>query len=227
MSGDRNAAREWRASYQRVTDLSREAGETGMEVMVPSTPDWSARDLLAHMVGVDVDAVAGNVPDDLNAEWTQGHVDQRSGASLQDVLDEWAGVADQVEELVGSTDTSPLGDVIIHEQDLRGALRQPGARDTKGLDLVRADMLGQLDSAIDDSLAPLTLRAVDSDWSWTSSGESDPSAVLQAPLFDLTRAVLSRRTEAELTEWTSQGDVSPYLPAFAHLGPLPGGVLPE
>ena len=227
MTGDSKAADEWREAYQRVAELSRQAGDSGMVATVPSTPDWSARDLLAHMVGVGSDALTGDVPDDLNPEWTQGHIEQRSDSSVEELLTEWEGKAEAIEDVVRTQDTGPLGDVIIHEQDLRGALGQPGARDTLGLDLVRHDMLEMLDDAVEESLAPLSLRSTDSDWSWTSTGSGAPGAVVEAPLYDLTRAVISRRTEGQLRQWTTTGDVTAYLPAFAHLGDLPPEALPE
>ena len=227
MAGDSGAAQEWRAAYDRVSGLALAAGDDAMAVTVPSTPDWTARDLLAHMVGVGIDALAGEVPDDLNPGWTQGHVEARQGASVEHLLAEWAQAADDVEAFVRDTDVSPLGDVVIHEQDLRGALGQPGARDTGGLDAVRTQMLGLLEGEIPDGTAPLRLEADDTAWSWTSSGDGEPGAVVRASQFDLTRAALSRRTEDQLRGWTTSGDVAAYLPAFAHLGPPPQQPLAE
>ena len=51
--------------------------------------------------------------------------------------------------------------------------------------------------------------------------------VLRAPTFDLTRALVTRRSAAQLRSWTVRGDVTPYLDAFAMLGPLPSTDLTE
>jgi hypothetical protein len=45
--------------------------------------------------------------------------------------------------------------------------------------------------------------------------------VVRAPDFELTRALMTRRSESQLRGWTERGDVSPYLPAFSALGNLP------
>lgn len=51
--------------------------------------------------------------------------------------------------------------------------------------------------------------------------------VIEAPAFDLTRALMSRRTAQQLRGWTTTGDVSSCLDAFAGLGALPEQPLPE
>lgn len=45
--------------------------------------------------------------------------------------------------------------------------------------------------------------------------------VLEASAYDLFRALVSRRSAAQLRSWVVQGDVEPYLPLFAGLGDLP------
>jgi hypothetical protein len=51
--------------------------------------------------------------------------------------------------------------------------------------------------------------------------------VLRAPDFELTRALLARRSARQLRSWTVRGDVDPYLDAFTSLGPLPTAHLSE
>ena len=51
--------------------------------------------------------------------------------------------------------------------------------------------------------------------------------MLRAPDFDLARALVTRRSAAQLKGWTVRGDVRPYLDAFAMLGPLPSIDLAE
>ena len=45
--------------------------------------------------------------------------------------------------------------------------------------------------------------------------------------FDLARALVTRRSAAQLRAWTVRGDVTPYLDAFAMLGSLPAADLSE
>lgn len=234
-TGDAQAATEWRAALDRVSALVREADPETLARPVPATPDWTALDLLAHMVGLGADVLAGDEADDHNPEWTQAHVDARADRSAEQTLTEWAALADDLEGYLRERDPRPLGDVIIHEQDLRGALGVPGARDTAGLAMIRAAMADRLGAGLCEAgLAPLALEtdAVtdgvtdDERWHWQSE-EGEPAVVLTGSGFELFRAVTSRRTEAQLRGLVVHGDLDPYLEHFAGLGALPSSPLPE
>jgi hypothetical protein len=51
--------------------------------------------------------------------------------------------------------------------------------------------------------------------------------VVSASDFDLARALVTRRSAAQLRAWTERGDLTAHLPAFALLGPLPTTDLSE
>ena len=53
----------------------------------------------------------------------------------------------------------------------------------------------------------------------------EAEVVLRASDFDLARALVTRRSANQLRSWTVRGDVTPYLDAFAMLGPLPSADL--
>lgn len=219
---------EWRAVLTRVrglvTDAVEHDGERALDLTVPACPDWTVHDLLAHMVGLVADVLGGDEADDHDAAWTQAQVDARRDRTGREILDEWESHSDAMLAHL-TDDPRPLGDAIIHEQDLRGALERPGARSTEGLRVVRESMATMLGDALGD-LPPVTLLATDDGWSW-SSGPEHAGVVLEASGFDLFRALTSRRTAAELGSWVVDGDVAPYLDAFAQLGPLPTHRLPE
>lgn len=216
---------EWTRAQQRVIELVSDRPAEQTEVVVPACPDWSARDLLSHMVGLGADVTAGDEPDDHNSTWTARQVQQRRDRTVAQLVTEWESLTDPLREWMRDNGTRPLGDVVIHEQDLRGALRAPGGQDSAGLRSIRDVFLGRLAKSVGD-LPPIAL--VDESWSWVSAGSVDDAAVLlRAPAFDLARAVLSRRSKAQLRAWTERGDVTPYLPAFAQLGALPEQDLTE
>ena len=209
---------EWTQAQQRVIGLVAGLSSTQAETVVPACPAWTVRDLLSHMIGLDADVIGGDEPDDHNAAWTQRQVDVRTGRDVATLLDEWHGLADPLREWMGKNGTRPLGDIVIHEQDLRGALGVPGAQATPGLHSLRDRMLGGFAKRV-DGLAAITLAGTD--WHWSSSGEADGAVVVGAADFDLIRALMSRRSEAQLRRWAQGGDIGPYLPAFGALGPLP------
>jgi uncharacterized protein (TIGR03083 family) len=212
-----DAVDEWTQAQQRVIGLVEGRDDAALAVTVPACPAWTARDLVAHMIGVDDDIVAGK-GDDVDA-WTQAQVDAREGKDAAALVAEWRGMTGAVQEWMRENGTRPLGDVIIHEQDLRGALDEAGARSTDGLAALRDRMADGFDSAVSGAgLAPV--RLVSDTWTHTT-GEGEPGLVLTADEFDLTRALMSRRSAAQLRSWVTEGDVEPYLGTFTTLGDLP------
>ena len=114
---------------------------------------------------------------------------------------------------------------MIHEQDLRGALGVPGAALNAGLRSVRDRFLGRFRAGVGE-LPPILLSG--GDWRFgTAEQQGTESVVVQACEFDLLRALLSRRSAAQLRSWTTAADIDPYLPACATLGPLPDRDLQE
>ncbi|MBB6629088.1 maleylpyruvate isomerase family mycothiol-dependent enzyme [Nocardioides sp. KIGAM211] len=223
----------WQAAHDRVTDLVAVLGDAQLATRVPACPDWTVRDLLSHVVGLGSDVLAGDEPDDHHEAWTRAQVEARADRSARELLAEWADVAQRLPAWMQEHGSRPLNDVVIHEQDLRGALGVPGGRASDGLVIVRermAERLGRTLAATD--LPPLALEESPQpgrpSWSWCSAGAAaDAAVLLRASGFDLARALTSRRTAAQLRNWTVRGDVAPYLDAFAGLGPLPSEPLPE
>ena len=210
---------------ERVCDLVTSAGDERMAAPVPATPAWTCRDLLSHMVGLGASVVAGDEPDDHHATWTERHVVNRRDCDVAALVAEWRGLADDLMAVMREDGPRPLGDVVIHEHDLRGARGEPGAHDTYALRHVRTSVAGRVDARLAD-LPPLLLDG--GGWRWTSRGADahDAAVVVAAPAFDLFRTLVSRRTADQVRGWTARGDVDPYLEAFAWLGALPTVPLP-
>lgn len=216
---------EWTQAQARVIELVADLPPEYAELLVPACPDWTVRDLFSHMVGLGVDVVAGDEPDDHDSAWTARHVAQRRGHDIPTLVAEWLSVTAPLQDWMITHGTRPLGDVIIHEQDLRGALGVPGAQDSGGVRAVRDRFLLRFGERVGD-LAPLAL--VGDAWQWVTNGVPETAeVVLRAPDFDLARALVSRRSERQLRSWTEKGDIGPYLGAFALLGPLPSADLAE
>ncbi|MEO9152244.1 MAG: maleylpyruvate isomerase family mycothiol-dependent enzyme [Lapillicoccus sp.] len=226
---------EWQAAYDRVRQLVGSLGAEQLASSVPACPGWSVRDLLSHMVGLGTDVLAGNEPEDHDPAWTAGHVEARRGRGVDALLAEWAEVARPLMAWMREHDSRPLNDVVIHEQDLRGALGVPGGRETSGFTIVRDRMAARFGKAV-TGLAPIALvqddAPDDAGWVWVSHGDTADDGgigarvVVRACGFDLGRALASRRTADQLRGWTTRGDLDAYLAAFAHLGDLPTTPLP-
>ena len=216
---------EWTLAQHRVTELVEHLSAEQARTKVPATPDWTVRELLSHMIGLDADIVAGDEPDDHNSAWTQKQVDARAADDIATLLAEWRELSEPLTQWMAANNGRPMGDVLIHEQDLRGALAVSGAQDTDGMLAMRERMVGGFADGVGE-LAPIAL--VGDGWTWVSRGElAGAQTVLRAPDFDLTRALMSRRSQRQLRDWTERGDVGPYLPAFQALGELPDADLTE
>ena len=216
----------WREAHERVCALVTGVPREATEERVPACPDWTVRDLLSHVVGLGADVLDGDEPDDHNEAWTQAQVDARRDRSVEELVAEWRGLADDLEAWMREHGTRPLGDVTIHEQDLRSALGVPGARDSAAFAAVRDRMVGRFASRVEG--LP-TIALVGESWTWTSDGgPADASTVVvTASDFDLGRALMSRRTADQLRSWTARGDIEQHLAAFEVLGSLPEAPLPE
>ena len=97
------------------------------ERKVPACPDWTVTQLLAHMLGLNADVLAGDEPDDHNAAWTQRQVDARAGRDVAALTAEWESLTEAMRSWMREHTSRPMNDVIIHEQDLRGPSAGPGA----------------------------------------------------------------------------------------------------
>jgi uncharacterized protein (TIGR03083 family) len=225
-SRDVDGIDEWTRAQRRVIDLVGPLSAGQAAVRVPACPDWTVRDLLSHMVGLGADVVAGDEPDDHNATWTANQVERRRDRDVAALVAEWQEVAGPLREWMRAQGIRPLNDVLIHEQDLRGALGVPGGRDTGGLVALRELFLGRFRDRL---TAPDPVALVGETFRWTSDDRDASAAavVVEAPDFELTRALLTRRSAAQIRAWTVRGDITPHLGAFTALGDLPTADLSE
>jgi uncharacterized protein (TIGR03083 family) len=220
-----DAITEWTNAQRRVVELVEALNAEEAQRAVPACPDWTVTQLLAHMVGLNADVLAGDEPDDHNSTWTQRQVDRRAGREPADLVAEWLDLTQPMQDWMREHGTRPLNDAVIHEQDMRGAVDRPGGRDSDGLVAVREAMAERFATGVRAAhLAPVELRSPV--WIF-STGDGDPGLELFAPEFDLTRALMTRRTADQLRRWSTAGAIDPYLPVFASLGPLPDRPLPE
>ena len=83
-----DAITEWTNTQRRVVELTESLDAAEAERSVPACPDWTVTQLLAHMVGLNADVLAGDEPDDHNSTWTQRQVDHRAGRAPAELVAE-------------------------------------------------------------------------------------------------------------------------------------------
>jgi uncharacterized protein (TIGR03083 family) len=190
------------AARQRITALVTKEG-VDLERIVPSTPAWRVRDVIAHLAGVTADAIGGNMAGAPGEAWTEAQVARGRDRSLDEILAEWAEFGPMLEGFLsspaGAGASAAVMDVHSHEADLRHALGLP-------LELP-AEFLGWAISGIRDGFHK---AVADADL---------PAVTLNTPDAEWFRARLGRRTEAQVRAYDWSADPTPYFDTFFMFGP--------
>ena len=198
----------------RLSDLVRSMPDDQVATTVPATPKWTVRDAIAHLVGAPTDLLSGvfGGPGGMDG-WTANHVSTRKDKTLDEILDEWAAISPKIEEALdaeGSRLVVLVADLITHEQDVRNATGNQGARDTNGIDWTLQFFTSQIGHRLKKAGTPaLRVRAGKDEW---LLGDGEPAATLEADEYELVRGMVGRRSEAQIRSWRWQGDPEPYLP---------------
>lgn len=177
---------------------------------VPACPNWTVRDLIAHLVEISAAVICG---------WEGRPESARlsgEGLDVEVLLAEWDGMAERADRLLSKADPQQGGiavmDALTHELDLCYALQvppptdhpaYPGALDT----LVR----GLSRSLCAHGLPALSLAAEGEQW---VAGEGEPGATARATRLDLCRSLAGRRTPEQIARLSWNADPSRWLPAF-------------
>ncbi len=113
------------------------------------------------------------------------------------LLAEWEREAPAFEALIPMIDPPlPVYDIIVHEQDLRGALGTPGARDSAGVRMLVDVALGRLASEIDAAELPALEIAMEDEGFVAGSG--DVVDRWDVERFELFRSFAGRRSAAQV-----------------------------
>jgi uncharacterized protein (TIGR03083 family) len=193
----------------RVREVVETADAGALDAIVPATPQWRARDVLAHMVGVTDDVVNGRLEGLASNAWTQAQVDARTERSAADLLAEWDRTSPQFEAMLAAAPAEIAGqalfDAATHEHDLRNALGAPGARDSDAIDSGWEWIIGARTRAGAHALCFVT------DGGEEASGVGQPVARVEASRFELFRAVSGRRTADEIASYRWDRAAEPAL----------------
>jgi uncharacterized protein (TIGR03083 family) len=216
MSGSDQAA-----AYQdvrlRITDLVVRHSDR-LEETVPACPGWTARQLVAHLVGLARDLVDGNVDGWATDRWTAAHVARFASRSGADLVAAWSDLAEGVGAAADFGDVPAVafafGDAVVHEADLRAVL-EPGSRVPEDSVIVALSAgIARWRSVLSSAALPALRLDVPGARSWWFGDRSDVRAVVvEAPAYEAFRALYGRRSEAQVASWHWSGPSGPYLAA--------------
>ena len=217
-----------------LVGLLRRAPAEELEVVVPATPAWRVRDVLAHLVGIAADLNAGRLPDrsDVAATeaWTDAQVASRRGRSVEELAEEWDDEAVAFEDGLRLFGYEPgshfVGDLLQHSSDVRSALAAARIADDNAL-------LAGLDFYIDSfsydwaaagEVGAIEVVEIDGAGERWIAGEGEVIATIRGPRFELFRSFGGRRSLDQLRALAQEhgwsGAVERVLPRVSRY-PLP------
>lgn len=190
----------YRKAREQVAELVRSLGPEELQAPVPACPGWTVHGVVSHLAGMATDTINGRLQGTPGPEQTAAQVGERADTPTSIVLREWERAGSQMEALLGKAGNrraGPVIGVVVHEQDIRGALGLPGNRQGPLIDLAVDDAaqvffnkvdsagLARIKVAAESALAPVI-------------GEETAPVSLRASRFELFRAMYGRRSRSQL-----------------------------
>jgi uncharacterized protein (TIGR03083 family) len=202
-------AKAYEGVRERVAEVVRHADPSALDEIAPATPAWRVRDVLAHLVGVSADVVAGKLDGVATDPWTAAQVDARRDRDVEELLAEWdeagpafeAMLAEGPPEITGQA----LFDGMTHEHDIRHALGRPGARESDAV-AVAFEWLTMIRGVAGRPAVRFATEAGEH-----VAGDGDVVAAVETSRFEIVRATTGRRSESEIAQYRWDGPPRPDL----------------
>jgi uncharacterized protein (TIGR03083 family) len=206
----------------RLLEIADSVDEAAAETPVPTCPEWTVRQLYAHLSGVVADVLALNIEGAATDPWTAQQVAARTDTSFADIVAEWRGNSaafDAALEAWGEAgDERVVADVWTHEQDVRTALDQPGGREGPAFEFVRDALTGMLGSQLDEHGLG-AIRWIDDHGCERVLGTNPVGVTLRTSKYAFCRARLGRRSAEQIRDLGWDVDPEPWLDTFIVFGP--------
>jgi len=195
----------------------RSLGPDELDRVVPATPDWRVRDVIAHLAGLTQDLNRGYFGDGDPDAMTHAQVDRFRDSSVEEIIEAWDHEAPTFEgglQLFGyQVGNHFVGDLFIHMTDVRSALGLPVDRDSVAMWTTLDWYLDALDATLHDhdlgavtAITPPEERVV---------GVGSVAATVTAPGFEIARACAGRRSARQIAEFTWTGDAVRFQPLMS------------
>ncbi len=208
----------WSEGQRELSALGRTLSEHQAVAHVPACPQWRVRDIFAHQAGVAADVLAGRLEGAATDEWTARQVAERLDLGLGEILDQWDRDAGPLVDALaarGEFDPRLLADLWTHEQDIRGAIVQPGGREGERAEWVLHRLVGGYAHRIEEAgLTPITIDV-------GQGADEREGGFVRVDPFEFARAQLGRRSIPQIHawHWEIDGDPDDYAPLVPIFGP--------
>jgi uncharacterized protein (TIGR03083 family) len=203
---------------RRIIATAATLTDEALRTRVPACPQWTVRELLAHLVGATTDIVTDNLEGAPGDEWTAAQIAARAGRGVAELIAEWEEFGPRWEDIARRAEhpsflvRHPYLDAGVHEADLYGALGLP--RPPAEMSLAIADSTVPRVAEDFDDLGLFTIVTPERVY---HLGSGDPAASARVDTYEVSRAVFGRRSRAQIESWTWDGPPGRFAGRFAVL----------
>lgn len=207
--------------YQDTKDRILAVVEPGdWSTAVPACPGWSVRDVVAHLTAIADDWVndgpLSSPPTDAD---TAAGIARFNGRDVDSIVAVWNSAAAQLSKLAQSDGVKPpLGDIVVHEHDIRGAIARPGERDSAAVICASDQLLTALQT-------PTPLLVTVEDAEYHCGPDDGPEMQLRTTRFEAIRWRTGRRSPSQLAAMDWSADPAPLLDHLYLFGPADADVV--
>jgi uncharacterized protein (TIGR03083 family) len=198
----------YRTSRESISGLIESRPDVADRI-VPACPEWTVRDLLAHVVG-NCRSEHPVLADDPKAVRPVDELD------VSELIEEWSRTGPEVEQLLagrdGLNERMMVMDVFTHELDLRRVVEESAPDDHPAFPTAISVLLGGFSASVGARGLP-ALRVETEGAQWLI-GAGEEAATVRANRFDLYRSFAGRRTHQQIAELSWSAPADTWLPAF-------------
>jgi uncharacterized protein (TIGR03083 family) len=211
----------YRDTRERLSGLVLGLDDSELAAPVPACPGWSVTDVMCHLLAVVEDVMAGRLTKPPSDAQTADQVARHRGTPVPALVETWTELAPPFEELIGGAVVWPaVLDVATHEQDIRGALGRPGARDTEVVRFGAERLVALMQPSV-------PVRVVCEGFEARVGPEDSqyPELLLRTTRFETVRWRLGRRSRSQLRGFDWSGDPTAVIEQLFIFGPSPTDII--
>ncbi len=184
---------------------------------VPTCPEWTVKDVLAHVVGIGDDFKTHTRDGAGGDAWTAAQVATRADRDVGEILAEWAGLASFLDDLFSANPdlaAALVADLVTH---MHGVLTALGRKADRSGAAVTASAERYADRFV-DRVGGSDLEAAAVAIDGVRRGPAGAEVVVSGSAFELLRAFTGRRSldQIRAMDWT--GDPGPYVDIISAYG---------